>query len=504
MKKYEDFEKEAASYQLILQRYKKTGVLYEDPNFHPKRKIKENKVKFDGRDIVWNRVDKYFKSPLYENISKDAVQQGELGDCYFISTLSRIGKQKELVKLLFDPISDVKCGAVIVYFYAYGRRTPILIDTLLPFKLGTRTPIFSHPSDITYSAWFTLVEKAFAKLNGSYSNIVCGQFAHAVYSLFGYHPFSKTIENIKGNPFDKLMKYQRIGALIGTSIHSTTKASQEEIQKNGLVQNHSYLVLKARTVEGKNFLCLRNPWGNDREWLGDWSDTSELWTPSLKKALSVKFGNDGSFWMIDKDFFKYFTDLEVSKPVNPRWHCRSFHTQLKPGPHDGRQYTDPGSKMAQRDTYVFRIDSDEAIKIYIRCEKRASPDYESSKLQILLCNTKGQKITPEIIPYSSRQTFTTSNEIAGFSKMIEKPKEEGWTIVILRTTAMKIVEDVYVQLYCEKDFTLYNVDTPNVLIPEDEKTGILFDNSSVLHPNVAPTLKTIPINGKDVQVLSSL
>lgn len=34
-------------------------------------------------------------------------------------------------------------------------------------------------------------------------------------------------------------------------------------------------------------LKVRNPWGKV-EWLGDWSDNSDKWTPELIKELDVK------------------------------------------------------------------------------------------------------------------------------------------------------------------------------------------------------------------------
>ena len=66
----------------------------------------------------------------------------------------------------------------------------------------------------------------------------------------------------------------------------STKASADLLQKLGLVDAHSYGLLKAVEVtdafEDKyRIVELRNPWG-DFEWNGDWSDNSDLWTDDLK------------------------------------------------------------------------------------------------------------------------------------------------------------------------------------------------------------------------------
>jgi calpain-15 len=48
-------------------------------------------------------------------------------------------------------------------------------------------------------------------------------------------------------------------------------------------------------------LKLRNPWG-EKEWNGDWSDTSPKWTAELKKSLGFTAGEDGTFFMALEDF----------------------------------------------------------------------------------------------------------------------------------------------------------------------------------------------------------
>ena len=63
----------------------------------------------------------------------------------------------------------------------------------------------------------------------------------------------------------------------------------DEIARKGLVSGHQYSILKTEEVKvskGKKvrLIKLRNPWAR-QEWLGDWSDSSELWTPNLRKQL---------------------------------------------------------------------------------------------------------------------------------------------------------------------------------------------------------------------------
>ena len=317
MKHFEDFYREAQQYSSILKCYEDNGDIFTDPNFHPSPNcnIKETNVSFEEKTTIWERIDKYYTAPLFkkEAIHEDAIQQGQLGNCYFIASLFRIARQPEIVELLFDTRTrktknnndsefidtiNLKCGAVIVYIYVFGRRTPILIDTLIPFERGTRKPLFSHPTDIKYSPWFCLVEKAYAKVNGCYSFIIGGSLSKAIYNLFGYYPCYKVINQIiekkessiskqeetndtnnSNGTFDEneylyslLMQWQYENAVIGADIlldKLRKNVTETEIIDNGLVTDHTYLIIKVRREEGKNFICLKNPWG-DQEWLGDW------------------------------------------------------------------------------------------------------------------------------------------------------------------------------------------------------------------------------------------
>lgn len=55
---------------------------------------------------------------------------------------------------------------------------------------------------------------------------------------------------------------------------------------------------------------MRNPWAS-KEWKGDWSDSSNLWTPELRKQYHIVDREDGIFFMEEKDFFRYFNDVEI-------------------------------------------------------------------------------------------------------------------------------------------------------------------------------------------------
>lgn len=85
-----------------------------------------------------------------------------------------------------------------------------------------------------------------------------------------------------------------------------------EALQYGLVGGHAYSLLSGKEVELPNgskvkLVKIRNPWGQG-EWTGDWSDSSNLWSDSVKRQLGIthSFKVDGAFWMDWNHFKQYF------------------------------------------------------------------------------------------------------------------------------------------------------------------------------------------------------
>ena len=78
-------------------------------------------------------------------------------------------------------------------------------------------------------------------------------------------------------------------------------------------------MVKAKVDTGRKsglfpLLRIRNPWGNDTEWRGAWSDGSREWQfipEEEKENLGLTFDVDGEFYMSQKDFLRQFDTLEI-------------------------------------------------------------------------------------------------------------------------------------------------------------------------------------------------
>lgn len=529
-KKYIDFNEEAKQLENILIKYKNTRVQFVDPNFHPKLKIKElSKFEFNTKAISWKRIDELYNAPLFQKdlINPNFIFQGSLADCYFISAITRVASEPYLVKSFFNietpekilgPVQDsinIKCGAVVVYFYCFGRRTPVLIDTLVPTIRDGKLK-FSRPLDTTKSPWFCLVEKAYAKLNGSYSNIESGFSSEAIYSFFLYDPIIKEIGDLtshekisKMTVFDRLMKYQKQGAVMSASIHlynNFNNVTKKEINQKNLVLNHSYSLLKARKCGNKCFILLKNPWGK-KEWNGPWSKNSPLWTSKLKEELEYNEIQNGTFWMNSKDFFRYFTFFMISKPIHPEWFCRRFCVQLTPGKHDGYELTNKRSRIEMKPNFVFQVTTPipdgKKCRFHIIVERR-SRQFKNKKKNsqypeycIFFGNAKGKKLNSKNIFNCKSEMFFSSDLISSFTYDVYS-NDTITTIILNRLNKSNFTEDFYVLLYSKFDFKLYNLDYPEYLMNEVENRGVVFENYSKKNPEISLPLVPSFVKGKNV------
>lgn len=136
-----------------------------------------------------------------------------------------------------------------------------------------------------------LIEKAYAKVFGSYEAIESGLTGIAMNALTGA-PYEYLVKD-SANKVDQNVAWEFLTT--HTSMNHLITGSTENNDRNGhlgLVSTHAYTILDCQEVhistkKGKKkekILKLNNPWGR-YEWKGillvdsgKWSDTSEVWT----------------------------------------------------------------------------------------------------------------------------------------------------------------------------------------------------------------------------------
>ncbi|XP_014259622.1 calpain-A isoform X3 [Cimex lectularius] len=303
------------------------GELFEDPEFLPV----DSSIFFSKkppRPFVWMRPTEISNDPrlFIEGASRFDVQQGELGDCWLLAAVANLTLNEELFKQVVPDDQNFKnkyAGIFHFRFWQYGRWVDVVIDDRLPTYNGQL--IFLHSSEPN-EFWSALLEKAYAKLHGSYEALKGGSTNEAMEDFTGGLAEMYVLEEAPSNLFQIVLKAHERSSLLACSIEPDPNVTEAQTSQ-GLVKGHAYSVTRIQYVDiqtpnvsGKiPLLRLRNPWGNEAEWNGAWSDKSPEWryiSDEKKEEIGLIFESDGEFWMSFKDFMKYFSRLEICN-LNP-------------------------------------------------------------------------------------------------------------------------------------------------------------------------------------------
>ncbi|CAH0545799.1 unnamed protein product [Brassicogethes aeneus] len=304
-----------------------SGTLYEDPEF-----LAEDSSLFfskrPDRYYEWKRPHEIVDDPqlFVEGYSRFDVQQGELGDCWLLAAVANLTLYKRLFfQIVPDDqgFDDKYAGVFHFRFWQYGKWIDVVVDDRLPTYRGQL--VFLHSTEDN-EFWSALLEKAYAKLHGSYEALKGGSTCEAMEDFTGGVTEMYEMENSPPNLFKIIHKAFERSSLMGCSIEPDPNVLEAETPE-GLIRGHAYSITRVQYVDistpnvtGKiPLLRLRNPWGNEAEWNGAWSDDSPEWryiSEEEKQSIGLTFDNDGEFWMSFKDFQTHFSRLEICN-LNP-------------------------------------------------------------------------------------------------------------------------------------------------------------------------------------------
>ena len=114
--------------------------------------------------------------------SPQDIKQGRLGDCWFLSAISALAERPKLVRELFETEECYGEGIYHLKMYKNGLQTNVIIDDYFPCTVNGG-PIFTSSNN---GLWVMLLEKAYAKIHGSYYALRSGRAYEAMVDLSGY------------------------------------------------------------------------------------------------------------------------------------------------------------------------------------------------------------------------------------------------------------------------------------------------------------------------------
>jgi len=269
-------------------------------------------------DYNWCRIDELGESINYDiftvKANIDNIKQGDINDCYFLTAVGALCNHPDFFYRLFHIKGKTKEFAYGVYLYLNGKWKLVLVDDNFPYV--AKNKIFkelSFSSTVQNDLWISLLEKAWAKVNGCYAKIGCGGYTYEAFDVLT----EAYTEHVNIREY-RLNKEEELWNKMDSSfqrnyILTAETPNNEAIAKWGLCPNHVYYLMNIYKVGEIKLVKLRTPWGS-MEYTGDWSIYDSKWSPDVKTLCQFpKDEDNGTFYMSLKDFAKYFSNLNIVK-----------------------------------------------------------------------------------------------------------------------------------------------------------------------------------------------
>ncbi|KTG01615.1 hypothetical protein cypCar_00040865 [Cyprinus carpio] len=281
---------------------------------------------------------------IVDGAKRTDICQGKLGDCWLLAAIASLTLENEILERVVPPgqsFTENYAGIFHFQFWQYGQWVDVVIDDQLPTRNGKL--LFVHSAEGS-EFWSALMEKAYAKVNGSYEALKGGRATEGFEDFTGGIAENYELSKAPPHLFKLMQKALMLGSLLGCSIDIINSHEMEKKTNLKLVKGHAYSVTGAEEVHSYDcqvqLVRIRNPWGRV-EWTGPWSDNSKEWNSVQpeEKAKLLHSAEDGEFWMAYSDFIQHFSRLEIcnltpdtlSSEALSRWNYNQFEGDWKVG-----------------------------------------------------------------------------------------------------------------------------------------------------------------------------
>lgn len=199
-------------------------------------------------------------------VSPVDVGQGNLGDCFFLSSLAAVaGSRPEMLKRAIRENRDGTYTVVFRVLTASGSKAvPITVDDLLPAH--RRGPAFGHGLQrVTRGEelWPAIFEKAYAAWKGGYHRLNQGGYAEeALAALTGRRVSRLTLSAVREARLWETLKaaaVERRPMVTGTPSAAVLKRLTGRADQMGLIDGHAYAIVGVRERSTGRFVELYTP-----------------------------------------------------------------------------------------------------------------------------------------------------------------------------------------------------------------------------------------------------
>ena len=336
----------------VLQVCIENGIAFVDPEFPPCQASLEAGAAKPFKPLAWARPQACVPEEMAaqvrlfrSTVRPGCVDAGDLGDSWVMCSVAAVSEDPaRLMGMFRHPEGKVAAqrehavGAYRVTFNKNGWWRSVLVDSYLPVSAGKLKYAKSavDPAEI----WPAILEKAYAKLHGSYAKICSGDPLHALQDMTGFSTsrfddaLTSTSNQKPTELFDDLVRGIAAGYTVICNTPGSDPRSKDgkndpltaEFAKVGLVTGHAYTILDAKYVADLKvrIVKVRNAWGRGLEWNGDWNDNDSKWEeyPEVAAACDFQKAADGTFWMPWEAAQKYFNGGGVCFSHQPAYEYR--------------------------------------------------------------------------------------------------------------------------------------------------------------------------------------
>ena len=281
--------------------------------------------------IEWCKAEKIndmanYKIILNEPLLENIKQGDYLSDCYFISAIGSLCSHKTCINKLFHIKGRTKENAYGIYFFINGKWKLVLVDDYFPYMTNDYVKMLCFGFSLSEELWVSLLEKAWAKIHGSYIKIGSGGECSEVFDVLteAYTEQIYIQKNLDYEDIDKIWEKLE-DAIKHKYMICIGSKENDDLPFVGITEGHEYTLIDIFTEETtlgvERIVKLRNPYGCE-EYSERWSDFDDVWTDELKKKHNLNPNeNDGIFHMPYEEMLKYFYVIEIAK-IEPNYQTK--------------------------------------------------------------------------------------------------------------------------------------------------------------------------------------
>jgi hypothetical protein len=159
----------------------------------------------DWHQNSYVRTEKWCGSDcdLFKNVSPMSMKQGLVEDCWILSAITGLAEFPDRIKKIFNEKTISKNGAYSVTLHYLGIPKTIVVDDIIPTDISGKVNVASSKEK---EIWISILEKAAAKLHGSYTAIEKGNPAYGFEFLGGAPSLDLRHETVKVDELKEKMK----------------------------------------------------------------------------------------------------------------------------------------------------------------------------------------------------------------------------------------------------------------------------------------------------------